>query len=277
MEDYTWIKLHRKLLDNPVMKNPNLLQLFIYCLLKANHKENEFIFGGSLVKVERGSFITGRFEIAKALNMNPSSVYKNLKKLQLLGYISLNSNNKNTMLSVMKYNTYQTTVTTKEQQSNNKVTTKEQQSNTNKNDKKEKNDNNEKKKDLQEKAPAKSIITEMRLIFEDWYFSKKQTVYYYNGKDAKNLTQIKGKILFLLTEDKKTDLYVLNTFRHLLLKLDDEWILNNLDIPIINSKFNQIINQIKNGKQPTTNKKQFDPDQLIRDYADLKESQRTKQ
>lgn len=125
------------------MKNANLLQLFIYCLLKANHKSNEFIFGGSLVKVERGSFIAGRFEIAKALNMNPSSVYKNLKKLQLLSYISLNSNNKNTMITVIKYDSYQTAVTTKEQQSNNKVTTKEQQSNTNKNDKNIKNDKNE--------------------------------------------------------------------------------------------------------------------------------------
>ena len=125
------------------MKNANLLQLFIYCLLKANHQENEFIFGGDLMKIKRGEFISGRFEIAKALNMNPSSVYKNLKKLQLLGYISLNSNNKNTLITIVKYDSYQSTVTTKEQQSNNKVTTKEQQSNTSKNDKNEYNEKSE--------------------------------------------------------------------------------------------------------------------------------------
>lgn len=141
-DDYTWIKLHRKLLDNGLMKNPNLLQLFIYCLLRANHKPNEIIFNNELVRIERGSFITGRFEIAKDLKMNPASVYKNLKKLEKLSYISLNSNNKFTMLTVIKYNSYQDRVTTTEQQSNNKVTTKEQQSNTNNNDNKE---NKEKK------------------------------------------------------------------------------------------------------------------------------------
>ena len=130
------------------MQNANLLQLFIYCLLKANHKENEFIFNGEMLKVIKGSFVTGRFEIAKSLKMNPASVYKNLKKLESLGYISLNSNNKFTILSVCKYNTYQGTVTTKEQQSNNKVTTKEQQSNNKvtqtRMNKNEENDNNDK-------------------------------------------------------------------------------------------------------------------------------------
>ena len=130
------------------MQKPNLLQIFIYCLLKANHEPNEIIFNNQVVKIERGSFITGRFEIAKDLKMNPASVYKNLQNLQKLSYISLNSNNKFTMLTVLKYNTYQIAVTTKEQQSNNKVTTKEQQSNTNNNDN---NDNNEKNRERAQK------------------------------------------------------------------------------------------------------------------------------
>ena len=130
------------------MQKPNLLQIFIYCLLKANHEPNEIIFNNQVVRIERGSFITGRFEIAKDLKMNPASVYKNLQNLQKLSYISLNSNNEFTMLTVLKYNTYQIAVTTKGQQSNNKVTTKEQQSNTNNNDN---NDNNEKNRERAQK------------------------------------------------------------------------------------------------------------------------------
>ena len=39
-----WIMLYRKLIDNPIFLKPELLQLWVYCLLKANHKENKIIF-----------------------------------------------------------------------------------------------------------------------------------------------------------------------------------------------------------------------------------------
>lgn len=144
-----WIKIHRKLLDNPIYNDPHLLHLFIHCVLKANHKEQEFLFNNELMKVKRGQFITGRFQLGKELNQNPSSIYKRLKILEKLEILNIKSNNKFSVITVLKYNTYQDEVTTKEQQkeqqSNNKVTTKEQQSNTNNNDKNEDNDNNEKK------------------------------------------------------------------------------------------------------------------------------------
>ena len=140
-----WIKIHRKLLDNPIILKPDLLQVFIYCLLKANHESNEFIFNNELIKVERGSFITGRIEMSKALKRSESAIYRNLKLLRKFNYISLKSNNKFTILTVIKYNTYQIKELISEQQVNNKRTTTEQQLDTNKNDK---NDKNDKKKDL---------------------------------------------------------------------------------------------------------------------------------
>jgi len=135
-----WIKIHRKLLDNPIMLQPELLQVFIFCLLRANHETHEFIFNNEMVKVERGSFICGRKEMAKSLKRSESSIYRNLKKLQKFEYISLKSNNKFTLLTVIKYNTYQLRENEIEQQVNNKRTTSEQQVNTNKNDKNEKNE-----------------------------------------------------------------------------------------------------------------------------------------
>lgn len=142
MADDGWIKLHRKLMENPIFLNPNLLQIFIYCLLKANHKDNEMIWNDELMTVKTGSFITGRLQMAKDLKQKDSALYKRLQLLTKLGYIELKSNNKFTLLTIVKYKSYQVSEMKEEQQSNNKVTTKEQQSNTNNNDKNEKNDKN---------------------------------------------------------------------------------------------------------------------------------------
>ena len=77
-ESNGWIKLHGKLLDNPVMINAELLQLFIYCLLRANHADNEFIFNGKMIMIETGSFITGLHVLCKDLKQKQTSIYRDL-------------------------------------------------------------------------------------------------------------------------------------------------------------------------------------------------------
>lgn len=136
-----WIKLHRKLLKNPIFKNANLYHLYSYCLLKARHEEGEVMFGETVIKLNPGEFVTGRNVLSEALNEKPNTTYKRLKKLEKLNYVSLKSNNKNTLVTVLNWESYQIKkeeVTTESQQSNNKVTTESQQSNTNKKLKNEK-------------------------------------------------------------------------------------------------------------------------------------------
>ena len=163
-------------MDNPIFQKPNLLQLFLYCLLKANHEPKEIIFNNEIIKIEKGSFITGRFEIAKDLKMNPASVYKNLKKLEMLSYISLNSNNKFSMLTIVKYNTYQTIVTTKEQQSNT--------------NKKYKNDKKEDRGEFFSQSPFFDFqLFKINFTLNDKY-KKYDVNYYYEA--VKNWSESKG-------------------------------------------------------------------------------------
>jgi len=137
-----WIKLHRKLLDNPIFTKEGLLQLFIYCLLKANHEEARIIFNNKEEIIGVGQFITGREVLSKDLNVKESTIYKRLKNLEKLGILNIKSNNKFSLVTIVNYTMYQIEESESNSKSNNKVTTKEQQSNTNKNDK---NDKNEKK------------------------------------------------------------------------------------------------------------------------------------
>jgi hypothetical protein len=128
-----WIKLHRKLLENPIIKNPQLLQLAIYCLLNANHKPKKAFWGKDEIDVQKGQFITGRYELAKDLKCKPITIYKRMLRLSKTDFCNIKSNNKNTLVTIVNWELYQSDETESNINSNNKVTTKEQQSNTTKN------------------------------------------------------------------------------------------------------------------------------------------------
>ena len=272
-----YIQLHRKLLENPIFMKAELLQLFIYCLLKANHKPEKFIWNGSEITIERGQFITGRIAMAKDLNQSESATYKRLQLLNKLKIITLKSNNKFTLLSVCKYDIYQATKNQKEQQRNNKVTTKEQQSNTNNNDN---NDNNDNKRDIPDSCesvlikPAKKDILKNCFpgavkIFMEFYERKSGVKYSFTGKDGKHLKLILAR----LWDFDKTENGILQRWEFLLENLNDNWVIENLSVPVINSKFNEILNKIKNHDKfrEANNKRGFVNDtdkwQSILEYA----------
>ncbi len=129
MEDKSYIKLFRKLLNSPIFENEKALKIWIWCLLKATHKERIQLVGQTEVNLEKGQFVFGRKKAAEELQMTESTIYKYIKLLEKLQMISVNSNNKFSVVSIEKWEDYQV----EELKDNNKKTTKEQRSNTNKN------------------------------------------------------------------------------------------------------------------------------------------------
>lgn len=98
-----YIKLHRKILDNGVFADAELLKVFVWCILKANTTSN-MVYGR---KVDIGQFITGRITASEELKIRPSTIYKRLQKLKRQGYIDLSSTTKNTLITVVNYKSYQ--------------------------------------------------------------------------------------------------------------------------------------------------------------------------
>lgn len=98
-----YIKLHRKILDNGVFADAELLKVFVWCILKANTTPN-IVYGR---KVDVGQFITGRVSAAEELRLKPSTVYKRMQVLKKQGYIDIDSNTKNSLITVSKYKSYQ--------------------------------------------------------------------------------------------------------------------------------------------------------------------------
>lgn len=136
-----WIKLHRKLLDNPVtMKNTDHLAVWIYLLLNASHNEHPALFRGEKIILKPGQLITGRKSIALALHINESKVERILKSLKSEQQIEQQTSSKNRLISITNWEFYQQSEQQIEQQVNNKRTTNEQQVNTSKNIKNDKNE-----------------------------------------------------------------------------------------------------------------------------------------
>lgn len=145
-----WIKLHRGLLESQIFASEKGLKIWIWVLLKANHKKKYVPIkvgkGESIVEVNRGEFIFGRFTAEEEVSIDGSTIYKWMKKMESLEMISLNSNSHYTIVTVNKFNEYNDNeneeVATNRQPLNNQKTATRQPRNTTKNEKNEKKSNN---------------------------------------------------------------------------------------------------------------------------------------
>ena len=119
MENDTWIKLYRKLLQSPIFENEKALKIWVWCLLKASYKDREQLVGLQIVKLKSGQFVFGRKKASEELKMTESIIYKYIKLLEDLQMISIESNNKFSIVTVEKWEDYQI----EDLKSNSKVTT----------------------------------------------------------------------------------------------------------------------------------------------------------
>jgi hypothetical protein len=127
-----WIKLHRQIIDWEWFDDKNTFRLFMYLLLKANHKERKY--KGKLIEV--GQTLTGLDLLSKEVGLTIQQIRTSLTKLKSTNEITIKTSSKGTIIQVVNYKKYQvvTNQITDEQQADNKQIT------TNKNDNKEKNE-----------------------------------------------------------------------------------------------------------------------------------------
>ena len=104
-----WIKLYRKLLEHPVFtsKDDKLFKTFIYCLLRANHKDTEVFFNRQLIPLKAGQFITGRKQAAKDLGYSSRTFDRKIQDLQKLEIMTRYMTHRFSIISIINWNTYQ--------------------------------------------------------------------------------------------------------------------------------------------------------------------------
>jgi len=98
-----FITLHRKLLDWEWYSDINTKTLFIHCLLKANWEDKNW----KGVDVKRGSFITSYDSLSKETKLTVQQIRTAIFKLTKTQEINIQTTNKYTLLTVVKYDDYQ--------------------------------------------------------------------------------------------------------------------------------------------------------------------------
>ena len=117
------------------MKDSDYLSVWIYLLLKATHAEYPVLFKGEKIVLQQGQLITGRKSIANELSINESKVTRILNSFVNEQQIEQQTSNKNRLITVVNWESYQIDEQQNKTLSNNKQTTIELQLNTNKNGK----------------------------------------------------------------------------------------------------------------------------------------------
>jgi hypothetical protein len=122
-----WIKLHRRLIEHPIMAlAPCVYKTFGTILLMANYQPAKWYDGVAEVDIPRGSFITSGSALCQVLFISRQQLRDSISHLTRMGMITTNTRtNRYTMVNVCNYDTYQCIETTENQQENHERTTKE--------------------------------------------------------------------------------------------------------------------------------------------------------
>lgn len=230
-------------------KKSDYLQLWIHLLLKANHKENEFMWNGANIKVKSGQFITGRTKLALETGINESKIERILTFFEKNEQqIEQQKTNTSRLITIICWDDYQNGEQQNEQRVNNERTTNEQRVNTNKNDNNVKNDN----KITKEKDFIDKIID----VFSQKYLELRDLEYISNGKDRSAV----GKLLKIYKKKESTSEETLKDFELFFeqcLRVQDKWFWENMSLPIINSKINELRNILNKGSKENARDKEI--------------------
>lgn len=127
-----YIRIWRKIEDNPLSKDPYFMALWSWILILSNHQEKEWKIGYQKIPIKSGQFATSRKSLSLKTGIHESKIERILKYLESEQQIEQQKTTKYRLITVLNWTTYQNVEQQSEQQVNNKWTASEQQVNTTK-------------------------------------------------------------------------------------------------------------------------------------------------
>jgi hypothetical protein len=130
-----FITLHRKILDWEWYDDLNTTRLFIHCLLRSNHKNNNW----RGITIKRGSFLTSIKTLSTETRLSTSQIRTSIKKLKSTNDITIKSQAQYSVITALNYDLHQDNDKVRDKPATNKSQTSDKPVTTNNNDN---NDNN---------------------------------------------------------------------------------------------------------------------------------------
>jgi len=139
--DKGWIKIHRGILEWEWYQSPNVMAVFLHCILKANFIEKKW----QGIIIEKGEFVTSYKNISDEMSgkhgtFSVRQVRTALDKLKLTGELTIKKTNKYSLIKINNYSHYQSNDKQHGKQMTNKRQTNDKQMTTTKERKECKNE-----------------------------------------------------------------------------------------------------------------------------------------
>jgi hypothetical protein len=249
-----WIKLYRSIRDHWVFQDENYFRAWCIILMKVNHEPNKVLIHGKLYECERGQSLLSLQSWVEEFGITRWTVQKVrtfFKLLQEDEMIKLEGMRKTTRLTVCNYDTYQDSQqtankqpTSSQQAANKQPTSSQQQYKNYKNDKEP--------KEPKEKKPAAS-----RSVSENDFIDQVIKEFSAAHGDYEIITPGKeraaaGRLVKKYREkypeaNSQETVQGLRAYFDQCVKIKDDWYRQNMSLPLITSKFNEINKILKNG------------------------------
>jgi len=120
-----WIKIYRKFSDWEWFNISEMVHLFIYLLINANHQDGEW----RGINIKRGQILTGLNSLNNDTKISIQTLRTCLKRLEKTHEINIQVTNKYSIITICKYDDYQTEKTITNKQSNKQLTFNQQTTN----------------------------------------------------------------------------------------------------------------------------------------------------
>ena len=161
-ENCGWVILSRKIQDNWIWENPDMLKAWLDLIFLMNFKDRKLIIDGQLKVIKRGQYFTSIRNLASRWEWSKDRVERFLKLLESDEMITRSRTPSGTLLTLIKYEDFQG------QPDTDKDTNKDTDKDTDK-DKKNKRKEFNKRKEYKEASPKKNSIDsfEQRTIDAD--------------------------------------------------------------------------------------------------------------
>lgn len=98
-----WVMLHRRLLSWEWFDKAEMVQLFLYLLLSANHADKKW----QGVDVRRGQLLTSNAKIAKHTRLSAQTIRTCINRLKSTGEITTETTNQYSLITICNYDRYQ--------------------------------------------------------------------------------------------------------------------------------------------------------------------------
>lgn len=124
-----YVALHRKLMESWVSEDPMALALWVRMLLEATHKPRKKIYKGETYNLDKGQFLFGLNKWSEKTGIPREVIRKRIDMLVNDGMITRQKHPHISVITVVKWDSYQqdNTVKTQQEHPDNTATTRQQQ------------------------------------------------------------------------------------------------------------------------------------------------------